>query len=233
MTNIKASIIIPAAGLGSRMGYDKNKTMLNLHGKPILEHTINLFASLKETQQIILVCRTEEMAYMAKLLKNINKASCSQWQWDIIEGGAERYLSVQNGVKAVIDNVDVIAVHDAVRPFVKQTTILEAFKTAFLKNTALVGVFAKDTIKIVSPSGIVINTPNRATVFQAQTPQVFKRDIFISCNNSLTPNKHYTDDCSIVEAQGFDINIIQGNYDNIKITTPEDLIQAEVILANQ
>ena len=179
--------------------------------------------------QIILVCRPEEMGDMARLIKGIPAG----WQWNIVEGGAQRHLSVNNGVKAVVEDVDLIAVHDAVRPFVLQSTVIKSFETAMATGGALVGVFATDTIKVVSGSGKIINTPPRSTLFHAQTPQVFKRKIFIDCNRDIKEGITYTDDCSLLEAGGYPIEIVEGSPDNIKITTPEDLIQAEAILANR
>lgn len=228
----KIFAIIPAAGMGKRMGASINKQYLMLSGKPILAHTIQVFQDCQHIDGIILVtplteipyCRTEVIERYA-LTKVI----------EIVPGGAERQDSVMNGLGALVqiaDKDDLVLVHDGVRPFVTPEILKNAADVAIEYDGALVAVPSKDTIKVVRAE-IVEGTPERETLWQAQTPQAFRYGKLLHAYEKAANDRFSgTDDCSLVERCGGVIRIVNGSYRNIKITTPEDLILAEAFKSN-
>jgi 2-C-methyl-D-erythritol 4-phosphate cytidylyltransferase len=143
----------------------------------------------------------------------------------ILAGGDERQDSVYRGLKEMDENVDYVAVHDGVRPLISRQTISDVLNEAFEKGSAIVGVPAKDTIKIANQDLTVQGTPPRQSLWHIQTPQVFKKDIIMRAYTEAEKSGwRGTDDASLVERLGEKVHIVKGDYDNIKITTPEDLV---------
>lgn len=222
--------LIPAAGMGKRMGASINKQYLQLRDVPIVARTISVFQNSPLIDKIFVITPLDEIHYCRENI--VEKYSLSKVV-DIVSGGKERQNSVMNGLKAaaqICSDDDVILIHDGVRPFVTEEMISDSIETARRYDGALVAVHAKDTIKVVD-DGIVLETPARERLWQAQTPQSFRFCVINSCYckgevNGVTA----TDDASLVEHFGGKVRIVSGSYRNIKITTPEDLILAEAFL---
>ena len=223
-------VIIVAAGTGSRMKKDINKQFIKLNDKEIIAHTIDKFYNNDNIDDIVVVIKEEEEKYFVDNV--INK-----YRFDDIKiayGGNERQDSVYNGIKKLNNNCDVILVHDGARPFVTGDIIENSIEEAKKHNAVVVGVKVKDTIKMVSEDGNIIDTPNRNFLWSVQTPQVFKYDIITKAYEDAYNGNYYgTDDAMLVERIGYNVKMVEGSYDNIKITTPEDLKFGEQILKNK
>ena len=225
------SVIVAAAGMSNRMGSKINKQFISIEDKPILAHTLEKFEKCKYIDEIIVVAKEEEIEYCRKeIVKryNFNKVS------KIVRGGKERQDSVYNGILALNEKTDIVLSHDGARPFVKLENIVEGIKGAIEYGACVVGVPVKDTIKFVGNSKTIDETPKRDMLWAAQTPQCFKKDILMEGYIKAIEDEFIgTDDSSFVERLGVNVKMIMGSYENIKITTPEDLILAESILKDK
>ncbi|WP_091663786.1 2-C-methyl-D-erythritol 4-phosphate cytidylyltransferase [Alteribacillus iranensis] len=221
------SVIIPAAGQGKRMKAGKNKQFLTIEGQPLIVHTVAIFANDPVCKQIVVVASPSDLADMEDLL---DKWRLKSDKVTIALGGAERQDSVYSGLKKLATPTTVILVHDGARPFVTRKDIYKLTETAYENGAAVLGVPVKDTIKTVS-DGMIQQTLDRNTLWAIQTPQAFHYDMLVKAYEEANNTSFYgTDDASLVERLGSRIHITEGSYDNIKITTPEDIPVAKAIL---
>lgn len=220
--------LIPAAGMGKRMRAGMNKQYLQVGGMPILARTIAVFEQASFVDAIYIISPVDEIPYCEQ---EVVTAFGYTKVRGVIAGGAERQYSVINGLRAVAaDDDDVVLIHDGVRPFVPQHVLQRAVEVATNSDGALVAVPAKDTIKVVQ-DGIIRDTPPRETLWLAQTPQAFRYGIIRAAHEIAEAEGFLgTDDASLVERLGKEIHVVLGDYRNIKITTPEDLLLAEAFL---
>ena len=232
MTGFKTFALIPAAGIGKRMGASINKQYLQLGETPIVVRTISIFEQAPFVDGIFLVIPEEEIPFCRE---HLVEACGFRKVLEIIPGGKERQNSVMNGLNALqrlARKDDVVLIHDGVRPFITHSLLRESITAALNNDGALVAVPVKDTIKTVI-AGIVVDTPLRDLLWQAQTPQSFRFNIIHSAHlNAEREGFMGTDDASLVERQGGYVRIVRGDYRNIKITTPEDLVLAEAFLTS-
>lgn len=219
---MKVTAIIVAAGKGSRMGADKNKVFLMLAGKTILENTVEVFEKCDTITDIVVV--TNDIVECTDILSGFKKVEC------IVPGGATRQESVKNGLNAT--DCDIAVIHDGARALICEREIIAAVKAAQEYGAAAVGVKCKDTLKQADDNGFIVATVDREKVYNIQTPQVFDFKEIKKMHNSVQIST-FTDDCALAESFGKKIKIVDGSYDNIKITTPEDLAIAEKILKNR
>lgn len=222
----KNVVILLAAGQGKRMNSDVPKQYLLLGDRPVLFYALETFQKAECIDKIILVVGSGQISYCQKEI--IDKYGFTKVS-KIIEGGAERYLSVYCGIKEAMD-ADNIFIHDGARPFVDMEMIDTALEGVRKWGACTVGVPVKDTIKVVNEEGFAKYTPDRDYVWAVQTPQVFKREILVEAYEKLmsTNEIQVTDDTIVVEQMlGAQVKLVQGSYKNIKITTPEDLIVGE------
>jgi len=225
----KVIALVPAAGMGRRMGAEINKQYLLLAGKPILAHTLQVFQDTPFIDDIYVVIPAAEIPYCQEHV--VERHGLTKVR-RIVPGGAERQHSVMNGLQAVVGagDDDVVLIHDGVRPFVPPRVLERAVEVARCHDGALVAVPAKDTVK-VAVDGIVRATPPREDLWLAQTPQAFRYPVIRAAHEIAAAERYLgTDDASLVERLGKDIHIVVGDYRNIKITTPEDLVLAEAFL---
>ncbi len=217
--------IIPAGGSGQRMGGRSAKQYLRLNGLPILVHTLRRFQESAAVQIIVLVVpETDVEAVRREMVTPFGLSKVSR----VVPGGARRQDSVWNGLKTLGSDVNVVLVHDGVRPFVSPETIQQAATEALACGAAIVAVPVKDTIKVCDENRRIVETPDRENLWQAQTPQAFRRELLVRAYKEAERDGHRgTDDASLVERLGYPVKVIPGTYDNIKITTPEDLLVAE------
>jgi len=233
MIPLKSIALIPAAGMGKRMGASINKQYLHLDGIPIVARTISAFEKSPLIDAIYLVIPADEIPYFREHIVDAYRF-CKVAA--IVPGGKERQHSVMNGLRAMREEMsgdDVVLIHDGVRPMITEEMLRESIAVASSNDGAVVALPAKDTIKSVV-NGIVTGTPDRITLWHAQTPQVFRYRVIYSAHQAAeTDNYLGTDDASLVERIGGQIRIVRGDYRNIKITTPEDLLLAEAFLASE
>lgn len=219
------SVIIVCAGNSTRMG-GVNKILLPLGGRRVIGVTMLAFEKCGSVKEIIIVAREDDIPAIQAEAKEagITKlAKCTT-------GGATRQESVINGVKCISKDTKLVAVHDGARPLVKPEHIEKVIKDASVFGGATLGVPVKDTIKTVD-GGLIIDTPPRKSLYITQTPQIFKRDLYFEgIDFALDHSLDFTDDCQLVEAIGGKVCMTVGDYTNIKITTPEDIAIAEVLL---
>lgn len=225
---MKIVAIVPAAGMGRRMGASINKQYLLLDGKPILAHTLELFQKADFIDEIYPVVPAEEIEYCR--IHVVERYGIEKVR-QIVAGGAERQNSVLNALRAAdCDDDDVVLIHDGVRPFVPLSALQRSIDMALEHDGALVAVPVKDTVKVVK-GAFVAATPSREVLWLAQTPQTFRYRI-IRAAHELAEAEGFTctDDSSLLERVGKKVHVVIGDYRNIKITTPEDLVLAEAFI---
>lgn len=222
----KISLIIAAAGSGSRMKADKNKILLDLDGRLVLERTLDKFTKIKEITQLIVVARVDEIAELEKIVSQYSFLDIS-----IIAGGNTRQDSISNGLSLLLSDSSYVIVHDAARPFIKEKFIYGAIDMAKEHGASGVGVRVKDTLKKVDANKMIVETVDRSLVWQIQTPQIFQVDILKEAYKyALETDFVGTDDSSLVEHFGKKVAMFEGDYNNIKLTTKEDMEYAKFML---
>ena len=221
-------VIIPAAGSGSRMKSDRPKQYLEIDGKSIVFRTVERFESSPEVDRIILVAAKDSIGSLNRMAESEGMAKIV----GVIPGGMHRQDSVWNGLQSLkSQNVDIVVVHDAVRPFVTHEMIRSVTQTALDDGAAVVAVSPKDTIKVSNGKRVIQSTLQRENVWAVQTPQAFRFQLLYSAFERAIIDKFYaTDEAALVERLGSKVRIVEGSYDNIKITTAEDLELALLIV---
>lgn len=225
----KLGVVIPAAGQGKRMGAGYNKQFLSLRGEPILAHTVRLFQDSMYVSEIVIVGSKNDQSVIEELVQHYNFDKVVS----ICIGGVQRQDSVRTGVLALSPTIQRIVVHDGARPLLK----LDDFHH-FLKKaegvSAIMGIQPKDTVKKIDQTGKVIETLQRDRLCAVQTPQIFDRKILEEAHLQAATIGYYgTDDASLIERMGYAVQMIEGSFENIKVTTPDDLWLAERILAQR
>lgn len=221
--------VFPAAGASKRMGNfcDMNKNLLELAGIPILIRSLKTFSKVERVNFLIVVVGAHEVETVENLL---NKTEGLK-RWVVTVGGRERQYSIANGLKLLPDDAEIVLVHDAARPLVSVQTINDVIDAAEKFGGAIAAVPEKNTIKVVDDEGFVIYTPPRSQLVNVQTPQGFRREILLNAyKRAIEEDFLGTDDSSLVEQLDLKIKVVAGGYENIKITTPEDIHVAETFL---
>ena len=219
--------VFPAAGAGRRMKAGMNKVFLELAGKPILVHTLLQFSRSPLVDNFVVVVAAEEVNFIRRLLRGVPGLKPLK----VVAGGTERQYSIWNGLKAAPEEAEILLVHDAARPLVSLATIAGVIEGAREVGGAIAAVPEKNTIKVVGEDGLVQSTPPREKLWEVQTPQGFRRDILFRANEQAEADGFLgTDDSSLVERLGVPVKVVESDYRNIKVTTPEDLIIAEALL---
>lgn len=220
--------IIVAAGNGTRMGC--NKQLVSLMGIPVLARTLLSFENCKLIRDIVVVTKKDMIADVQNIVDTYNILKLKA----IVEGGCERQDSVAKGLSAVSDDTIYVAIHDGARPLISTNDIEKVISFAGEKGAAALGVPVKDTIKRVGHNKQIIETPLRASLYAIQTPQVFNLSLFKKALEEVKElGISFTDDCQVLEALGYPVYVVEGDYKNIKITTPDDLLLAELLLQQE
>lgn len=216
--------IIVAAGSGSRMKSSKNKLLLPLGGKTVIERTVKTFEDIPQIGEIIVVCREEELETMSSILPG-EKIT-------FVIGGKTRQESVKNAVETIDpDECETVIIHDGARPLVTKEEILETLEEAKRTGAAATGVFVKDTIKVINDDYVITDTPDRTKLVAIHTPQIFNLKLYLKAmEKAAMQKKDFTDDCKLLENIGVPVSVVIGEYGNIKITTPEDIPMTQAIL---
>lgn len=225
MQGITVSVIIAAAGNALRMN-GINKQLFEINDIPIIAHSMLAFEFIDEVTEIIVSARESDFFDIENTVKkyDISKFKC------LVKGGNTRQQSVFNAFSHTDKSTRFIAIHDGARPLVDSNHIKQCIKDASIFSGAVLGVPVKDTLKVVE-GGMITDTPDRKKLYITQTPQIFRRDVYVKgINFANDHNLDFTDDCQLVEAVGTKVNMTISDYKNIKITTPEDVAIAEAIL---
>lgn len=223
-------VVIVAAGTGSRMNMGINKQFIKLEGKEIIAYTIEKFYNNSNIEDIVVVVKEDESEFFKKeILDKYNFKNIK-----IAYGGKERQDSVYNGLKLLDKKCHFVLIHDGARPFVSDKIIDNCIKEAKNHKAVVVGVPVKDTIKVIDKDKYIVDTPNRSVLWAVQTPQTFDYNILIDAYKDAFKNGFYgTDDAMLVERIGYKVKMVEGSYNNIKITTQEDLNIGSQILSVQ
>ena len=228
MRNRKVAVIIPAAGHGVRMGFHK-KQLLKLDGIPIFVHTLRKFAACPEVTEILIAAPPEDLAEIEKILNREHLSKVVK----VVAGGPSRQESVENCLRHVAPDTDLVAVHDAVRPFVSPEMISAVIEEASKTGAAILAILSVDTVKQVERTRIVGTIP-RERIVLAQTPQVFRYDLLQQAfDKAREEGFHATDESSLVEHMGDEVTVVLGSDRNIKITKPSDLDLARFYLEQE
>jgi 2-C-methyl-D-erythritol 4-phosphate cytidylyltransferase len=228
---MKTVAIIPAGGTGKRMGSQLPKQYLSLAGIPILVHTLKAFQHSPLIDEILLAVPEGDLAHVR--LAMVQRYDLSRVSL-VLAGGRERQDSVKNALAHVCDEHDIILVHDGVRPFVTGDLIERVVAGAKKYGAVSTGVPVRDTVKEVDGAGRIVKTVPREGLWLTQTPQAFRREVILAAYERAAADGFYgTDDASLVERTGISVRMIPGDKDNIKVTTPEDLVQGEMIVCGR
>ncbi len=202
-----------------------SKLLLKINGKTVLERSVNAFLNISDVDEVIVVAREKDIPAFSDILTDERVS--------FVVGGDTRQQSVMNAVD-VIDDCELIIIHDGARPLIKSEDIENTIRAAKENKAAAVGVFVKDTVKVVDKNGFVVSTPDRSTLFAVQTPQIFDFELYRNAaQNAREKGFDFTDDCQLVESFNQKVKTIVGSYSNIKITTPDDIVLAENLLKNE
>ena len=225
MEKVKASVVIVAAGSGKRMKSKVAKQFIEIKNKPVVAYSIEKFEGSDNISEIVIVTGENDIDYFKSEI--IEKYGYKKVK-AVVKGGSERQYSVYNGLKALDKKTDIVLIHDGVRPFIKLEEIDRLIDEARIHKACVLGVKVKDTIKVCDENGFVEDTPKRELLWSAQTPQVFDYSLIMEAHKKAEEEEFLgTDDSMLVERMGYKIKMVEGSYENIKITTPEDLIIAE------
>lgn len=202
-----------------------SKLLLKINGKTVLERSVNAFLNISDVDEVIVVAREKDIPAFSDILTDERVS--------FVVGGDTRQQSVMNAVD-VIDDCELIIIHDGARPLIKSEDIENTIRAAKENKAAAVGVFVKDTVKVVDKKGFVVSTPDRSTLFAVQTPQIFAFELYRNAaQNAREKGLDFTDDCQLVESFNQKVKTVVGSYSNIKITTPDDIVLAENLLKNE
>ena len=232
--------IVLSAGQGNRMGASVQKQYIELQGKPIIYYTLSVFQKSEIIDDIILVVGKDQLKYVQEEI--VRKYHFTKVK-TVVEGGHERYASVWQGLKAreydkYYENIQdgYVFIHDGARPFVDEEMLERAYDTVRKYKACVAGVPSKDTIKLINEEQFAVTTPERKYVWAVQTPQVFEKTLIFEAYARLMEEEcvHVTDDAMVVEQMmHLPVKLFEGSYENIKITTPEDLDIARIFLSKK
>jgi 2-C-methyl-D-erythritol 4-phosphate cytidylyltransferase len=220
--------VIPAAGLGTRMGGNTPKQYLSLGGIPLLVYSLQVFQHLESIREVILSVSESDREYCwCEIVKRFGLDKVTQ----VVAGGPRRQDSVRNGIAAISTPPDGVLVHDAVRPFIDQLIVRRVIHCAGQTGAAVVAMPIHDTVKRVNLCGIIQETLKREELWQIQTPQAFRYDWLVEAHQQAQQHEwEVTDDAALIERVGYPVSVVEGSCFNIKVTTPDDLAVGEAIL---
>ena len=223
---MKTCVLVAAGGSGRRMGTEEPKQFMLLGGVPVIVRTIGVFERAKSIDRIVLILPEADLVRTREMVARAGFSKVAH----LVAGGLERQDSVRNGLQVLEVDIDLVVVHDAVRPFITEDLVDLSVSSANEHGAVCVGVPVKDTIKSVVDASVA-NTIERKNLWITQTPQVFRRDVLEEAYRRAYADGYYgTDDASLVERIGTPVFMLQGSYRNIKITTPDDLAYGEFMV---
>ncbi|MDD4237510.1 MAG: 2-C-methyl-D-erythritol 4-phosphate cytidylyltransferase [Desulfotomaculaceae bacterium] len=225
---VKVAAVVPAAGCGHRMGSDIKKQFLTLAGVPILGYVLRILEASLSVQAIVLAVGEGEEEYCRQAV--VEKLGLRKIA-AIVHGGKERQDSVYSGLLALAPDTDIVVIHDGVRPLLRDENLEMVIGAAMQYGAATCAVPVKDTVKLAQADSFVAETLPRDRLWLTQTPQAFRYEAILNAHRcAREANFRATDDAALVERLGMTVKLVYGNYQNIKITTPEDLVVASALL---
>lgn len=219
--------IILAGGSSTRYGTGKNKTLVMLCGRPVLEYSLRVFLAADEVGEVILAAKAGEETTLRRLAEELTPSK----PVTVVTGGADRAASVENALKAA--RGEVVLIHDGARPLVSGKMLNDCLAALEEADGATIAVPSRDTVKLADDSGYVEKTTDRSRTWLIQTPQAFRREQLLALHRGLTDRTGITDDCMLLERAGKRIKLVPGSPGNLKITTPEDRALAEFYLKKE
>jgi len=226
---MKVNGLIVAAGEGRRLGQSTPKPFLHLAGRPMILHTLDRFAACRSVEKVVLVCAGDEVASCRELVRSdsrLGKLECL-----VQQGGPRRQDSVGQGMARLDPDCEIVVIHDGARPFISPRLIDQCVEVASKGNSVVVGLPVQDTIKVVSADRRIRNTPSRNTLWNIQTPQAFPVETIREAHlQGARDGVEATDDAMLVERLGKIVQVLEGERTNIKVTFPQDIIFAELLL---
>ena len=219
--------VIVAAGASTRMDLNIGKQFFPLHGVPAVARTILAFEAAREIASVVVVCRPEDRKQMEIVVLGCGASKIAA----VVPGGETRQKSAAAGAAAVPEGTGFLAVHDGARPLVRPEEIDACVADARRWGAAALAVPVKDTVKLADKDGFVVSTPDRSLLWAVQTPQVFRRELYENAmRRAEEEGLDYTDDCQLLERAGVKVHLCRGSYENLKLTTREDIVSAEAVL---
>lgn len=220
--------VLLAGGDSTRMGGGRSKVLAPLGGQPALLRPLRVLCACGHVKTLCLVCREQEMDELARLVQEAGPLGGQTIRFAL--GGPERQDSVWNGVQALGDSCGYLLIHDGARPLVDPEVVDAVCRDALEYGAATAAVPSKDTCKLAGPDGFVEGTPDRDRLWAVQTPQAFRRELYLyGLERARAQGRRYTDDCQLVEAAGGKVRLTPGSYTNFKLTTPEDMLLARAV----
>ncbi len=221
-------VVIAAAGKGSRMKSSTNKQYMLLNSRPVLSYSLDFFEKMDIVGEIVVVCGADELGYCQReVIERFQYKKVSA----LLPGGQARQDSVWRGLQKLGEDTDLVAVHDGARPLLSSAVFLQLVGEAEKWGAAIPGIISKDTLKAVDRDGFVRQTLDRSSVYAIQTPQIFKYlELRAAYKEAYQDDFQGTDDASLFERYIGRVKVVEGDYNNLKITTPEDLTTAEALL---
>ncbi len=224
--------VLLAGGDSTRMGGGRSKVLAPLGGQPALLRPLRVLCACGHVKTLCLVCREQEMDELARLVQEAGPLGGQTIRFAL--GGPERQDSVWNGVQALGDSCGYLLIHDGARPLVDPEVVDAVCRDALEYGAATAAVPSKDTCKLAGPDGFVESTPDRERLWAVQTPQAFRRELYLyGLERARALGRSYTDDCQLVEAAGGRVRLTKSGYQNFKLTTPEDLLLARAMVGER
>jgi 2-C-methyl-D-erythritol 4-phosphate cytidylyltransferase/2-C-methyl-D-erythritol 4-phosphate cytidylyltransferase/2-C-methyl-D-erythritol 2,4-cyclodiphosphate synthase len=221
--------IVLAAGAGRRIGADVSKTYLSIAGRPLVLRALDRMFAAKAVEEVILVVAENELARCDAMLRA--DAALINRPWVLQSGGSTRQQSARRGLEKASADADIIVIHDGARPFVSVALIDRLVEAAAEKGAVVAGLPVRDTIKVVGSDGLIQSTPERRSLWEIQTPQVFRRELIVAAHEAAEKSGvEATDDAMVVERFGKPVYVLEGERTNFKITLPEDVWLAEMMI---
>jgi 2-C-methyl-D-erythritol 4-phosphate cytidylyltransferase len=226
----KLGAVVVAAGTGTRMGTRESKQYLQLGGKPVIVHALEALEAAKRVDTIVMVVGAADIEQCRGYVREYGLRKIHT----IVAGGKERQDSVYRGLLALPSDIDWVMVHDGVRPFIREQLVEACWQAVREHEAVIPAVAVKDTVKVVDASGYIVSTPDRQSLRAVQTPQAFRLSLLLEAHRrAQSEGFEGTDDAMLVERLGTKVMVVEGDYRNIKLTTPDDLVWAKAYLGQE
>jgi 2-C-methyl-D-erythritol 4-phosphate cytidylyltransferase len=226
---MQVSAIVLAAGTGRRIGGDVAKTYLPIAGRPLVLRTLDRMFAAKTVTQVVLVVAADDMSRCRAMLDA--DSALRDRAYLLQTGGTTRQQSAKRGLETITANTDIVIIHDGARPFVSAALIDRCVECAAGKGAVVIGLPVRDTIKVVGGDRLIRSTPERGALWEIQTPQVFQRELIVAAHRQAeSDGVEVTDDAMVVERLGKPVYVLEGERTNLKITLPEDIWWAEMMI---
>jgi 2-C-methyl-D-erythritol 4-phosphate cytidylyltransferase len=225
---MKVGVVIVCAGKGNRLGA-RDKVSILISGEPLLSYSLKAFSRIKQVKQVVIVVSKKNISFAQTI---IDSPAFRKYNINVVKGGKERQDSVKSGLKALDESIDYVLIHDGARPLVSKSLINRMLKALSSSDAVICALSARDTLKRVNSDNIVVKTIDRSSIVSVQTPQAFKRDVIMKAYRNWRKACSF-DDAQAVEELGVKIKVVEGEVGNFKVTYPQDLKLANLIIGKK